>query len=132
MARPDIDIEEQFPDHRDMDSIVIAIRRLSQYPVRRAYALVKSVSAAYTIDAVEDRIILATGTTTITLPDAAKADHVVYTIVRAGSGVISYTTVVGTIDGVDVISTPGTIGTQYRSVSVASDGTNYFRIFNNI
>lgn len=131
MPRPPVDIPEINLHRKDRRGIVEAIHNLSLIPVHRGFRDVKTKSAAYTMDPIFDRIILATGTTTITLPPADDADHVVYNIVRTGAATISVTTGGGTIDGVDVISTPATITTQYKSISVASDGTNYFRVDNN-
>jgi len=102
-----------------------SIHELSQYPIHRAYRDVKTKSAAYTLDPELDRVILASGSTTITLPDAANADFVEYTVVKtdAGGTTVTVDTIAGNINGAASVG----ITTQYQSITVASDGSNYFR-----
>lgn len=108
-----------------------AIHELSLIPVHRGFRDVKTKSANYEMDAIFDRIILVTGEYKISLPAAADADHVVYTVVRIGASTVSVDVPLdgdGDIDGADVWTTPATITSQYSSISVASDGTNYFSV----
>jgi hypothetical protein len=64
----------------------------------------------------------------VTLPDAAEADHVEYTVVAIDvtSGNVTVATGGGNINGGATV----VLGTQYHSLKVASDGTNYYRTDN--
>ena len=133
MAQPDVIVQEQKPGPEDLGATAQSVWELSldgDAAFRRSMRDVKTKAAAYTMDATADRIILASGTTTITLPPAADADHTEYTVVRTGVATISVTTGGGTINGVNVIAVPLTLTTIYHSVTVASDGTNYYRTDN--
>lgn len=104
-----------------------AVAEISKYQWDRVYRDVKTKSAAYTMDAIMDRIILVdttSGSVTITLPNPSDADHTEYTIVKLVAGNTL------TVDGGDGnINGSATVAatTQYACVTVASDGTNYFR-----
>lgn len=123
MSQPEIDFIQRHPGPDNLPAIARAIGELTEYPISRVYMGVKVKTGAYTLDPLRDRIILANGTFTITLPDAASADHVEYVIVNIGAGTVTVATVAGNINGSATIVN----NTQYKSVRVASDGTNYFR-----
>ena len=71
-----------------------------------------------------DYVYLVSGTTTITLPSPT-GNTSSYTIKRVGTNAVSIATTSGTIDG---STSPITINVQYVSVTVVSDGTNWFII----
>lgn len=128
MARPEIDFREQVIGKKDHRGIVRAIHELSIYPIHRAYMDVKTKTADYTIDPLLDRVILVDasgGSVTISLPDAADADTVEYVIVAivTGNDVVVDTVGSANINGSSSVTT----STQYVSIRVVSDGTNYFR-----
>ncbi len=125
MSRPDVDFPLQYPSPDDPNSIVRSIQELSSHPIHRAYWDVKTKTAAYTMDPVLDRVIIASGTTTITLPNATEADHVAYTVKRVdAANTITVKAVGGTIDGT-AAGTGKTITTNFLSITVVSDGTNW-------
>lgn len=69
-------------------------------------------------------IVLANGTFTVTLPTAASSVSRIVDVKNTGTGTISVGTAGGTIDGsVDLKLTQ-----QYSSVTMVSDGTNWFII----
>lgn len=82
-----------------------------------------STSANYTVLST-DEIILATGTITITLPIASANTGKTYTIKRISTIVTIDVTGGGTIDG----STSISIGQQYSTISVISDGSEWWTI----
>ena len=84
---------------------------------------VVSKSSAYTMGtAATDELCLVTGTTTITLPTAVGCTGKVYSVKRLGTGNVTVaTTGVQTIDGAADV----TLGEQYDTVTVVSDGTNW-------
>lgn len=84
---------------------------------------IASKSSAYTLTET-DSTILATGTTTITLPTAAGITGRMYTVKKtdtAGTNVTVGTTSSQTIDG----STTYVLSAQYQAVTVQSDGSNW-------
>ena len=127
MPRPPIDTQEYKIQPDDKAGIAKAINELSLLLSLQSNRLArdaKTKTASYTMDPLSDRVILASGTITITLPDAAEADHTEYTVVNIGSGVITVATIgSGTINGLTTLG----ITLQYNGVTVSSDGTNYYR-----
>ena len=128
MPRPPIEYREERPsvgDHADVARGVTETSRNLNELANRTARDVKTKTSAYTMDPLLDRIIFATGTTTITLPDAAEADFVEYVVVKtdAGGTTVTVDTGGGNINGAGSVG----ITTQHESVRVASDGTNYFR-----
>ena len=127
MGRPNVHIQEQKPRPGDERAIAQAIWELSTYPIERAYRGVKTVTAAYTMDPVRDRVILADGSAgafQVTIPSAAEADHVEYTVVAIDvTGNITVAATSGNINGAANV----VLGTQYLTITVVSDGSNYFR-----
>ena len=69
-----------------------------------------------------DYVYLVSGTTTITLPTAVGNTNR-YTIKRSGTGVVSIATTSG--QTIDDSASPITINTQYVSLDLISDGTNW-------
>jgi len=131
VARPDIEFPERKPAPDDASDMARSIWDISSYPIHRVYKDVKTKTAAYTMDPVLDRIILADATAAgfiVTLPDAAEADYVEYTVVATvvSGGNVTVATGGGNINGGAAV----VLGTQYHSVKVASDGTNYYRTDN--
>ncbi len=99
--------------------------------LNRAARNVKTVTAAYTMDPIADRIIFADatgGAFTVKYPDAGEADHTEYTVVRINGGANAVT--VGTVSGNINGSATVTLGTQYHGCAAASDRTNYIRTDN--
>ena len=111
----------------DSYAIASAVNEISRFRINRAFMAIISKSAAYTIEAEEDRIILVNasgGAVTITLPEAANADSCEYVIKAtnvAGGSVTIDADGSETIDG----SANFVLSTQYHSVRLASDGTTW-------
>ena len=127
MARPPVDIRERKPRPEDAGDIAKAVWELSRETnegLNRAARDAKPKTSSYTMDPLRDRIILADGTITITLPDAAEADHTEYTVVRTGAaGTVTVDTGGGDINGAATVS----LSSQFDTVTVASNGSDYFR-----
>lgn len=90
------------------------------------YASVRSVSTTQSLNA-GDSIVLATGGAsgiTLTLPSPVSGRIVNIKKIDAGAGAITINTASGTIDG----SSSKTISIQYASLTITSDGTNFFII----
>jgi hypothetical protein len=136
VPRPPVDFEEQKPRPDDPADMANAIWELSNYPVGRAYVDVKTKTADYTMDPLLDRVILADGTggaVLITLPAAADADFVRYTVVAidvSGGNVSVLDGGLANILGVTNGSPGLTMATAGLSITVVSDGTNYHRVDN--
>ena len=71
-----------------------------------------------------DYVYLVTGAFTITLPTPVSNTNS-YTIKRTGAGVVEIATTSGTIDGTPA---PISINVQFVSLTLISDGTNWFII----
>lgn len=71
-----------------------------------------------------DYVYLVTLSPTITLPSPSSNTNL-YTIKNVGSGTVSVATTSGTIDGT---SSPITINVSFVSITLVSDGTNWFII----
>lgn len=73
-----------------------------------------------------DATILVNGAFTITLPAVAAAPGQVFRIKNIGTGVVTISPPAGgsTIDG----AANKTLTVQYSSISVVSDGANYFEV----
>lgn len=82
-----------------------------------------SVTTTYSV-AAGIAYVLANGTFTVTIPAASAITGRVIDIKNIGTGVITIATSGGTIDGSATIS----LDTQYNSVTVVSNGTNWFII----
>lgn len=81
-----------------------------------------AVTATYAILTTDDIVDCTSGTFTATLPTAASIAGRPYTIKNSGTGVITVaTTSSQTIDG----ATTAVLSTQYLSITVVSDGTNW-------
>jgi len=134
MARPQVEIDEQKPAIGDAAATAQSVWELSRAAslgASRSMRDAKTKTAAYTMDPVLDRVILADatgGAFTVTLPDAGEADHTEYTVVATvvSGGNVTVATVAGNINGAATV----VLGTQYHGVTVASDGSNYFRTDN--
>lgn len=88
-------------------------------PTGLAYGTVAAKTSAYTMVAADD-VILASGTFTVTLPAASSKKRL--TVKNTGTGTITVAPASGTIDG----AANRTLTTQYSSVDVVADGTNWF------
>ncbi len=131
MSRPDVEFPRHRPKAGDNRSIARAISEISLYPIERLYSTPKTVTAAYTLVVGEDRTIFADatgGAFTVTLPAAADADYVAYTVVATvvSGGNVTVATGGGNINGAATV----VLSTQYHSVQAESDGSNYFRTDN--
>lgn len=85
----------------------------------------KVVRAAYTADST-DRLILADGTTaafTVTLPSASRVQGMEVTIKKTDVSANAIT-VGGTVDG----AVNPTLATQYKAMTVVSDGASWHKI----
>lgn len=128
MTRASVDFQEEKPTPGDDNAIATAIWRMSLYDIGRTYRNQKPKTAAYTMDPIKDRIILADasgGAVTIILPAAAEADETEYTVVATdvSGGAVTVNSLSGNING-----NPSVLITlQYHSITVVSDLTNYFR-----
>jgi hypothetical protein len=71
----------------------------------------------------DDEIVLASGTSTITLPTTPVAGRR-YTIKNSGTGTITITSASGTIDGAANV----TLTVQYSSFDFVSDGTSWYTV----
>ena len=81
-----------------------------------------SKTANYTLTSDDDVVNCTSGTFTLTLPTAVGISGRKYTLKNSGTGVITIgTTSSQTIDGV----TTQTLGTQYMSMDVVSNGSNW-------
>ncbi|KPA17098.1 conserved hypothetical protein, secreted [Candidatus Magnetomorum sp. HK-1] len=92
--------------------------------------LVNSVSSDYSITDMDD-IVLASGATTITLPQADSFHYRIFTIKKTdSSNTLSIATISNeTIDGIDRSNgSPITITEQYDEMSFVSDGQNWLSI----
>jgi len=92
--------------------------------------LIKEVSSNYSIDETDD-IILASGTTTLTLPQVSTVPNRIFTIKKmdATNALSIETNGSETIDGVNRGSGNAlNVSNQYDEVSVISDGQNWFSI----
>ena len=133
MARPSVLIRERKPKAEDAEDIARTLWELAKETneaFNRSVRDAKTKTADYTLDSVKDRIILvdaSAGDVIITLPDAAEADHVEYTIVVTGIDVgvtdVTVTTGGGNINGSATI----VLAALFDTLTAASDSTNYFR-----
>jgi len=92
--------------------------------------LVKSVNNDYTLT-MNDDIVLVTGNTTITLPQASSFKGRIFTIKKSDSAnTVSIVSTNGeTLNGTDISNgTALTLNEQFYDVSVISDGTNWLSI----
>jgi len=90
--------------------------------IAKSYA---AKTSTYTITSTDHTIDCTSGTFTVTLPTAASITGRMYIIKNSGTGVITIaTTSSQTIDG----ATSYTLGTQYGSITVQSNGTNWIVI----
>lgn len=96
----------------------------NNYTVLTEKETYKSISAAYTAT-VKDRVLLCTGTFTITLPLALRANGIVLTIKNLSTGTI-------TIDGYDSETIDGAttkaLSTQWSTARIICNGTSWFVI----
>lgn len=84
---------------------------------------VTSVTGAYAV-AASIGVVLANGSFTVTVPAAAANNGRVINIKNTGTGVITVATAGGNIDGQATVL----LNIQYASVTLVSDGTNWFII----
>ena len=96
---------------------------LGYTPLQRSVNVVSTNTAAGSVIST-DYVYLVSGTTTITLPTPVGNTNQ-YTIKRVGTSTVSIATTSGTIDG---SASPITINVQYVSLTLVSDGTNWFII----
>jgi hypothetical protein len=124
------DFPELFPSPDSPREMAEGISELSRFRIARAFTHVVTVTAAYTIDAERDRIVLADatgGAFAVTLPAAANSDAAFYGVkaIDVSGGAV---TVDG--DGAETIDGAASVVlvTQYQSVFVMSDGTQWWII----
>jgi hypothetical protein len=88
---------------------------------------IKTKTANYTV-LTDDEIILGNGTITITLPAVAGAENKTYIIknIHATLTVTVATTGAATIDGAATVD----LSNQYDAISVVTDGSNWFIVWN--
>ncbi|MCD6123798.1 polymer-forming cytoskeletal protein, partial [bacterium] len=84
---------------------------------------IRTVNSNVTLTAT-DYTVLANGTITITLPAASSYPGKVYVIKNIGTGTVTVSPSSGTIDG----ASSKTLSSQYYSIMVQSDGSNWYII----
>ncbi len=84
---------------------------------------IKTVTANYTV-ASTDSTILASGSITVTLPSASGISGREYIIKNIGASTVTVASSSGLIDGSSTFS----LGSQYETITVQSDGTNWWII----
>lgn len=85
---------------------------------------VTSKTAAYSMKST-DRVVLASGTFTVTLPPVASAiPGRPYTVKNIGTGTVTVAPASGTVDG----AASFVMSVQYSSVDAVTDGTNWFTV----
>ena len=122
LVSPDISIST-------IDSIYAKYGRFQElynnnYPVLTTKESIKTVNTAYTAS-VSDRVLLCSGTITVTLPPASSAAGTVLTIKNVGTGAI-------TIDGYSAETIDGAatkaLSSQYDSCRIICNGTLWYII----
>jgi hypothetical protein len=125
-----VSFPELFPRPDKPRELAEGVSELSRFRIARAFVHIITVTAAYTISAEEDRIVLVDasgGAVTVTLPAAANADAAFY-----GVKAIDVTGGNVTVDGDGAETIDGAanvvLNVQYQSVFVISDGTQWWII----
>jgi hypothetical protein len=102
--------------------IVLGAPGVPSWAALTTASVVTQPTANYAMYA-DDEIVLASGTSTITLPTTPVAGRR-YTVKNSGTGTITITSASGTIDG----AATAVITSQYNSLDFVSDGTNWFTV----
>ena len=139
MGRPPIDYDASILKTRP-DKPVEAILELQKvvteilrYRLDRTYKDVKTKTTAYSMDSESDRVILVdlsiiSVNADIQFPRAEDADYVAYTVILIANHATPNTLTVSTKGAANINGSASlTTQTVYDSITVVSDGTNYFR-----